>query len=61
MAVQSTGHLALSDAAARQLANATKTVAQMSTITPRWLVRCMSWAPVEAGLPAQQSAPSRGR
>jgi hypothetical protein len=50
MAVQSTGHLALSDAAARQLANATKTVAQMSTITPRWLVRCMSWAPVEAGI-----------
>ncbi len=50
MAVQSTGHLALSDAAARQLANATKTVAQMSTITPRWLVRCLSWVPVEAGI-----------
>ena len=42
--------LALSDSAARQLANATKTVAQMSTITPRWLVRLMQWAPVEAGI-----------
>lgn len=28
---------ALSDQAARQLANATKTVPQLSTITPRWL------------------------
>ncbi|HXY27960.1 MAG TPA: hypothetical protein VEH82_06735, partial [Acidimicrobiales bacterium] len=43
-------HLALGDAAARQLANATKTVAQMSTITPRWLVRFMEWVPVEAGI-----------
>ena len=42
--------LALSDSAARQLANATKTVAQMSTITPRWLVRLMHWVPVEAGI-----------
>jgi hypothetical protein len=42
--------LALSDSAARQLANATKTVAQMSTITPRWLVRLMQWTPVEAGI-----------
>src|SRR6202050_2095101 len=42
--------LALSDTAARQLANATKTVAQMSTITPRWLVRLMAWVPVEAGI-----------
>jgi hypothetical protein len=38
--------LALSDTAARQLANASKTVAQMSTITPRWLVRLMHWVPV---------------
>jgi hypothetical protein len=43
-------NLALSDGAARQLANATKTVAQMSTITPRWLVRLMDWVPVEAGI-----------
>jgi hypothetical protein len=50
MPVNETPRLALSDAAARQLANATKTVAQMSTITPRWLVRLMHWVPVEAGI-----------
>jgi hypothetical protein len=43
-------HLALSDAAARQLANATKTTAQLDTITPRWLTRLLPWAPVEAGI-----------
>jgi hypothetical protein len=43
-------NLALSDASARKLANATKTTAQMSTITPRWLVRFMDWVPVEAGI-----------
>lgn len=42
--------LALSDSAARQLANATKTTAQLSIITPRWLVRCLQWVPVEAGI-----------
>jgi hypothetical protein len=42
--------LALSDAAARQLANATKTVPQLATISPRWLVRMMQWVPVEAGI-----------
>jgi hypothetical protein len=41
---------ALSDIAARQLANATKTVPQMSSITPRWLVHFLSWVPVEAGI-----------
>jgi hypothetical protein len=41
---------ALGDIAARQLANATKTVPQMATITPRWLVHFMSWVPVEAGI-----------
>jgi len=50
VANQETSRLALSDSAARQLANATKTPAQMSTITPRWLVRCMHWVPVEAGI-----------
>ena len=30
--------LTLGDSSARQLANATKTTAQMTTITPRWLV-----------------------
>ena len=43
-------HTALGDAAARQLANATKTVPQMSRITPRWLVHCLQWVPVEAGI-----------
>lgn len=41
---------ALGDAAARQLANATKTVPQMTSITPRWLVHCLQWVPVEAGI-----------
>jgi len=43
-------HSALGDAAARQLANATKTVPQMGSITPRWLVHCLQWSPVEAGI-----------
>jgi len=42
--------IALSDNAARQLANATKTVAQLSTISPRWLVHLLQWLPVEAGI-----------
>jgi hypothetical protein len=45
-----TDNLALSDAAARQLANATKTTAQLSRITPRWLVHMLQWTPVEAGI-----------
>jgi hypothetical protein len=43
-------HTALGDVAARQLANATKTAPQMSRITPRWLVHCLQWTPVEAGI-----------
>lgn len=43
-------NLALTDAAARQLANATKTTAQLDTITPRWLVRLLHWTPVEADI-----------
>ncbi len=42
--------LALGDAAARQLANATKTVPQLLTISPRWFVRLLHWLPVEAGI-----------
>lgn len=42
--------LALGDNAARQLANATKTVPQLSTISPRWLVHLLQWVPVEAGI-----------
>ncbi len=41
---------ALSDVGARQLANATKSAPQLSTITPRWLVHLLSWVPVEAGI-----------
>lgn len=40
----------LSEAAARQLANATKTRAQWSGISPRWLVSFLPWTPVEAGI-----------
>jgi hypothetical protein len=45
-----TAQLALSDNAARQLANATKTVPVLSTISPRWLVHLLQWSPVEAGI-----------
>ncbi len=41
---------ALGDNAARQLANATKTVPILSTISPRWLVHLLQWLPVEAGI-----------
>lgn len=50
MADKNNPQLALSDEAARQLANATKTVPQMSTITPRWLTRLLPWVGVEAGI-----------
>ncbi len=42
--------MTVGDVAARQLANATKTVPQMVGITPRWLVHCLEWQPVEAGI-----------
>lgn len=50
MTTASSANLALSDSAARQLANATKTTAQLSTISPRWLVHLLQWVPVEAGI-----------
>ena len=40
----------LSESAARQLANATKTHAHWGGITPRWLVNFLTWTPVEAGI-----------
>ena len=43
-------NLALTDAAARQLTNATKSSAQLDTITPRWLIQMLQWVPVEAGI-----------
>ncbi len=41
---------ALGDVAARQLANATKTVPQLESISPRWLTQLLHWVPVEAGI-----------
>lgn len=50
MATTEVKQSALGDVAARQLANATKTVPQLSTITPRWLTHLLPWSPVEAGI-----------
>lgn len=50
MATTPEARLALGDNAARQLANATKTVPQLGAITPRWLVHLLQWTPVEAGI-----------
>ena len=50
MATNHEANTALSDVAALQLANATKTTAQLSTISPRWLVHLLQWLPVEAGI-----------
>ncbi len=44
------GTTALGDHAARQLANATKSVSQLETISPRWLTHLLQWVPVEAGI-----------
>ncbi|MDD2867420.1 family 2A encapsulin nanocompartment shell protein [Neomegalonema sp.] len=50
MSEESVARRTLSEAAARQLANATKTRAQWSGVTPRWLVSFLPWTPVEAGI-----------
>ena len=50
MAEVTESQFALGDNAARQLANASKSVPQLSTITPRWLVHLLQWLPVEAGI-----------
>jgi len=50
MATHHDEQLALGDIAARQLANATKTVPQLPTLSPRWLVHFLQWIPVEAGI-----------
>jgi len=49
MATNAVTRRALGDAAARQLANTTKTPPQLTAITPRWLVQLLSWVPVESG------------
>jgi len=50
MADKQAQQLALGDAAARQLANTTKTAPILSTITPRWFIHLLQWVPVEAGI-----------
>jgi hypothetical protein len=50
MAEGQQSNLALGDLAARQLANTTKTIPQLATITPRWLPLLLQWVPVEAGI-----------
>jgi len=50
MSVDNETRRTLSEPAARQLANATKTHAQWGGITPRWLVSFLPWTPVEAGI-----------
>ncbi|MGC4063896.1 MAG: family 2A encapsulin nanocompartment shell protein [Polyangiaceae bacterium] len=40
----------VSESAARNLANTTKTAPQLVTSTPRWLVNLLQWLPVEAGV-----------
>jgi hypothetical protein len=42
-------HPTLGAAAARQLANTTKTPPQWVGVTPRWIVSLLPWVPVEAG------------
>jgi CRP-like cAMP-binding protein len=39
----------LGEAAARNLADVTKTTAQMGSLSPRWLLRMLPWADVDAG------------
>lgn len=41
---------ALGDVAARTLANATKTVPMLPSVSPRWLTHLLNWVPVEAGI-----------
>ncbi len=50
MTTTPTVHTTLGDRAARQLANATKTTAQLASISPRWLTHLLQWVPVEAGI-----------
>lgn len=50
MADEVEARMTLGEPAARQLANATKTRAQMLAITPRWLTTFLPWVPVEAGI-----------
>ncbi|WP_437332177.1 family 2A encapsulin nanocompartment shell protein [Sorangium sp. So ce394] len=44
------GAHSLSERAARQLANTTKSAPQWVGVTPRWLVQLLPWVPLEAGV-----------
>jgi hypothetical protein len=48
--VESNAPATLGDVGAHKLANTTKTNAQLSIITPRWLTHLLQWQPVEAGV-----------
>ena len=50
MANKTLPQLSLGDAAARQLANTTKSAPKLDIISPRWLVHLLQWLPVEAGV-----------
>jgi len=47
---ESTTRASLSEQAAYQLANVTKTAPIYSAVTPRWIVRLLDWKPLEAGI-----------
>jgi hypothetical protein len=44
-----TGQLSLSTAAARKLSSTTKSVPQMQSITPRWLLDQLPWVEARGG------------
>jgi len=48
--IPSSRSMSVGDDAARNLADVTKSVPQMETITPRWLVHLLAWVPVEGGV-----------
>ena len=50
MSEENKNQTALGDVAARQLAIATRTVPQLSSISPRWLTHLLNWIPVESGV-----------
>ncbi|MBB1646749.1 family 2A encapsulin nanocompartment shell protein [Sphingobacterium sp. UME9] len=50
MSEKLTQQTALGDVAARHLAIATRTVPQLESISPRWLVHLLQWTPVESGV-----------
>ena len=49
MAEEEVVRASLSEQAAYQLSNVTKSALQFGAITPRWLVRLLDWKPLEAG------------